>query len=77
MTVAEITDQSVKCRWFDEAKLQTALFIDGGTVHHVPRTSLKPVASANQAASLEKLADDACRFRSDFEEAWWSTDFDV
>ena len=51
-------------------------FEEGGTVHHVPRTSLKPVASANQAASLEKLADDANRLRHDFEQAIWSTDLD-
>ena len=37
-------------------------FKEGGTVHHVPR-SLKPRTDANQAAVLEKLADEACSLR--------------
>jgi hypothetical protein len=44
-------------------------FKEGGTVHHVPRSSLKPIESANQAANLEKLADEANRIRFEFERA--------
>ncbi|MGH7784314.1 MAG: hypothetical protein ACREO5_10800, partial [Candidatus Binatia bacterium] len=35
-------------------------FIDGGTVHYVPRGNLRSSRSANQAEALEKLADEAC-----------------
>jgi hypothetical protein len=44
-------------------------FKDGGTVHHVPR-NLKPRMAANQAAALEKLADETCRFRVELEDAF-------
>ncbi len=46
-------------------------FREGGIVHNVPRTSLKPVAYSNQAASLEKLADNASSLRFRLEEACW------
>jgi len=45
-------------------------FREGGTVHYVPRRSLKPKTSANQADALEKLADEACRLRADLESAF-------
>jgi hypothetical protein len=48
-------------------------FIDGGTVHHTSRRGLKSIASANQAASLEKLADEACHLRAQIEDAFWTT----
>jgi hypothetical protein len=41
--------------------------IDGGTVHHTSRRGLKSIASANQAASLERLADEACDLRAEIE----------
>ena len=44
-------------------------FKDGGTVHHVP-SNLKPRMDANQAAALEKLADEACSFRDEMERAF-------
>ena len=45
-------------------------FIDGGTVHHTPR-SLKSKTSANQAASLEKLADEAAHLRAEIERGFF------
>ena len=45
-------------------------FKDGGTVHHTLRRGLKSIASANQAASLEKLADEACHLRAEIERAF-------
>jgi hypothetical protein len=45
-------------------------FREGGTVHYVPRGSLKSKTSANQADSLEKLADQACRLRADLTSAF-------
>jgi hypothetical protein len=44
-------------------------FKDGGTVHHMPR-NLKPRMDANQAAALEKLADEACSLRDELERAF-------
>jgi hypothetical protein len=45
---------------------------DGGTVHHVPR-NLKSRTDANQAAALEKLADEACSLRAELERAFLYT----
>jgi hypothetical protein len=45
-------------------------FKEGGTVHYVPRGSLKSIRSANQAEALEKLADEACKLRADLESAF-------
>jgi hypothetical protein len=45
-------------------------FKDGGTVHHVPRDKLRSVPSANQAAILEKNADEAANLRADLEQAF-------
>ena len=42
---------------------------DGGTVRHVPR-NLNPHMNANQAAALEKLADEACSLRAELERAF-------
>ena len=47
-------------------------FKDGGTIHHVPRGNLKSRMAANQAAALEKLADEACSLRADLERAFLS-----
>jgi hypothetical protein len=44
-------------------------FKDGGTVRHVPR-NLNPRMNANQAAALEKLADEACSLRAELERAF-------
>jgi hypothetical protein len=44
---------------------------DGGTVRHVPR-NLNPRMNANQAAALEKLADEACSLRAELERAFQS-----
>jgi hypothetical protein len=47
-------------------------FKEGGTVRHVPR-NLNPRMNANQAAALEKLADEACSLRAELERAFsWS-----
>lgn len=50
-------------------------FRDGGTVHHVQRSSLQSKASANQAESLEKLADEASKLRAELEHAFTTLDF--
>ena len=44
-------------------------YTDGGTVRHVPR-NLKHHMDANQAAALEKLADEACSLRDKLERAF-------
>lgn len=49
-------------------------FKDGGTLHHVPRGTLKWSMSANRAEALEKLADDACTLRADIESAFTTLD---
>jgi len=52
-------------------------FKDGGIVHHVPRNLKSRSTAANQAAALEKLADEACNLRAELERAfsytppWW------
>ena len=48
-------------------------FKDGGTVHHVPRTNLKSRMAANQAAALEKFADEACSLCAELERAFLYT----
>jgi hypothetical protein len=45
-------------------------FMEGGTVHYVSRSSLKPSRSTNQAEALEKLADAACTLRAQLENAF-------
>jgi hypothetical protein len=45
-------------------------FMEGGTVHYVSRSSLKPSRSTNQADALEKLADAACTLRDRLENAF-------
>jgi hypothetical protein len=45
-------------------------FKEGGTVHHVPRNNLKPRMDANQAAALQKLADEANSLRDKLERAF-------
>jgi hypothetical protein len=45
---------------------------DGGTVHHVPR-NLKPSSFADQAAALEKLADEAARTGFKLQNAFFYT----
>ncbi|HEY8008695.1 MAG TPA: hypothetical protein VIE66_18325 [Methylocella sp.] len=47
-------------------------FKDGGMVHHVPRNNPKSRMGANQAAALEKFADDARSLRADLEHAFLS-----
>jgi len=47
-------------------------FMDGGTLHHVSRRSLKSDRQANRAAALEKLADEANRLRAELEQAFTS-----
>ena len=47
-------------------------FKDGGTVHYVSRSKLKPNMAANRAAALEKLADAACALRSKLENEFTS-----
>jgi hypothetical protein len=48
-------------------------FKHGGTVHHVRRTNnLKSRMAVNQAAALEKLADEACSLRAQLERAFMS-----
>src|SRR5208337_48387 len=52
-------------------------FKDGGIVHHVARNLKSRSTAANQAAALEKLADEACNLRAELERAfsytppWW------
>ncbi len=43
---------------------------DGGTVHYVSRSKLKPSMAADRAAALETLADDACHLRAELERAF-------
>jgi hypothetical protein len=45
-------------------------FKDGGTVHHVSRNKLTPGSFADQAAALEKHADELCQLRDDLENAF-------
>jgi hypothetical protein len=45
-------------------------FKDGGTVHHVQRGNLKSRMAADQAAELEKSADEACNLRAQLERAF-------
>ena len=45
-------------------------FREGGVVHHVPRRNLKRRTDANQAAALEKLADEANSLRDKLERAF-------
>jgi hypothetical protein len=47
-------------------------FLDGGTVHHTSRR-LKREVKPNQAAFLEKLADEACYIRAEMERAFGTT----
>jgi hypothetical protein len=49
-------------------------FKDGGTVHHVARTSLTSIPAANQAEALEELADEACKVRAELERAFSTFD---
>ena len=48
-------------------------FKDGGTVHYVSRGNLKPKMAANRAATLEKLADEACTLRFRLEKEFTSS----
>ena len=45
-------------------------FLDGGTVYHASRRGLKSTASADQAESLEKMADEAWRIRGEIERSF-------
>jgi hypothetical protein len=45
-------------------------FKEGGTVHYVSRSSLKPTWSTNQAEALEKLADKACKLDAELKTAF-------
>jgi hypothetical protein len=45
-------------------------FQDGGTVHHVPRGSLKPAQFSEQANALEKGADELIELRAQLEDAF-------
>ena len=45
-------------------------FMDGGTVHHTSRNKLTPEIFTERAEHLEKLSDDLCQLRADFEREW-------
>ena len=45
-------------------------FMEGGTVHYVSSSSLKPSRLGHQAEALEKRADDACALRAELEAAF-------
>jgi hypothetical protein len=45
-------------------------FKEGGAVHYVSRSNLKPIWSTNQAEELEKRADETCELRSKLENAF-------
>ena len=42
-------------------------FKDGGTAHHVSRSTLEPKPAVDQAVELERLADKVCALRAELE----------
>jgi hypothetical protein len=42
-------------------------FKDGGTAHHVSRSTLEPKPAVGQAVELERLADKVCALRAELE----------
>jgi len=61
-----------KCHALNDARKRVAhglwvAHLDGGAVHYVSRTKLKSSMQVDQATELQKLADDACNLRAQFE----------
>jgi hypothetical protein len=71
-----LRDTISECRKLNDVRVRVAHglwvpFMEGGTVHHVARTSLKSNRVVEQASELEQKADEAQSLRGKFEELMW------